>query len=107
MPWGPVERVGHAGGISVRAGTCKHMQTSPDLMLGSPPCCWARLAGVLDRKNIYSGSTILIKIYPALAPAIRGRDGVDAGRCIWMRLISTFLIGKHQCWARLLAVGHV
>ena len=52
--------------------------------------------GGLDRKNIYLGSTVLIKIYPALSPTIRGQDGVDASRCIWMRLIATFLIGKHQ-----------
>ena len=58
MPWGPVERVGHAGGNSVRAGTCKHMQTSPDLMLGSPPRCWAHLAGILDGEKMYSGSSI-------------------------------------------------
>jgi hypothetical protein len=62
MPWGPVERVGHAGGISVRAGACKHMQTSPDLMLGLPPCCWAHLAGFWIGQKIYSGSSILIKI---------------------------------------------
>ena len=58
MPWGPVERAGHAGGNSVRAGTCKHMQTSPDLMLGLPPHCWARLAGILDGEKMYSGSSI-------------------------------------------------
>ena len=58
MPWGPVERAGHAGGNSVRAGTCKHMQTSPDLMLGSPPHCWAHLAGILDGEKMYSGSSI-------------------------------------------------
>ena len=58
MPWGPVERAGHAGGNSVRAGTCKHMQTSPDLMLGSPPRCWGQLAGILDGEKMYSGSSI-------------------------------------------------
>ena len=64
-------------------------------MLGLPPHCWAHLVGVLDRKNIYLGSTVLIKIYPALSPTIRGQDGVDVSRCSWMRL-GTFLIGKHQ-----------
>ena len=58
MPWGPVGRAGHAGGNSVRAGACKHMQTSPDLMLGSPPRCWAHLAGILDGEKMYSGSSI-------------------------------------------------
>ena len=58
MPRGPVGRAGHAGGNSVRAGTCKHMQTSPDLMLGSPARCWGQLAGVWDREKIYSGSSI-------------------------------------------------
>ena len=96
MPWGPVGRVGHAGGISVRAGTCKHMQTSPDVMLGPAPHCWAHLAGVSGGEKIYSGSTILIKIYPALSPIIRGRDGVDVSRCIWMRLIEHINKCKHH-----------
>ena len=96
MPWVPVERAGHAGGNSVRAGACKHMQTSPDLMLGLPPHCWGCLAGVLDRKKIYSGSTVLIKIYPALSAAIRGREGVDCSRRIRMRLLPSFLFGKHH-----------
>ena len=46
MPWVPVQRAGSTGGNSGRAGSYKYMQTSPDLMLGAPPCCWARLAGV-------------------------------------------------------------
>ena len=65
-------------------------------MLGLPPHCWAHLVGVLDKEKKYLGSTVLIKNYPALSPTIRGGDGVDASRCIWMRLIATFLIGKHQ-----------
>ena len=96
MPWGPVGKAGQAGGNSVRAGMCKQMQTSPDLMLSLPPRRWARLAGVMDRKNIYSGSTILIKIYPALSPIIRGWDGVDVSRCIWMRLIDHINRCKHH-----------
>ena len=63
--------------------TYKYMQTSPDLMLGLPPPCWARLAGVLDGEKIYSGSTGLIKIYAALSATIEG-DGVDVSSCIWM-----------------------
>ena len=46
MPWVPIERVRSGGGNSGRVGRCKHMQTSPELMLGAPPHCWARLAGV-------------------------------------------------------------
>ena len=87
-----------------------YWEASSVLMLGSPPCCWARLAGVLDREKIYSGSTIIIKFYPALSSAIRGRDGVDASRCIWMRLIATFLIEKHhqiQCSGALLTIEHI
>ena len=57
MPWGLVGRAGHAGGNSVRAGTCKQMQISPDLMLGSPPRYWARLAGILGGEKMYSGSS--------------------------------------------------
>jgi len=48
-----VGRVGHAGGISVRAGACKHVQTSPDLMLGLPPHCWAHLAGFWMGQKLY------------------------------------------------------
>jgi len=73
-----------------------YWEASSILMLGLLPHCWVHLAGVLDREKKYSGSTVLIKIYPALSPPIRGGDGVDASRCIWMRLIATFLIGKHQ-----------
>jgi hypothetical protein len=40
--------------------------------------------------------TILIKIYPALSPTIRGWDRVDVSRCIWMGLLAAFLIGKHH-----------
>ena len=66
------------------------------LMLGWSPRCWARLAGVLDGKYIYSGSTMLIKKNSALSAAIGGRDGVDGRRCSWMTLLLTFLIGKHH-----------
>ena len=30
-------------------------------------------------EKLYSGSTIIIKIYPALSLAIGGRDGMDGG----------------------------
>src|SRR6266446_550487 len=96
MLWVPVGRAGPSGGNCGRAGLHKHMQTSPDVMMGWAPCCWGHLAGVLDGEKIYLGSTVLIKIYPALSPTIRGWDGVDVSRSIWMRLIATFLIGKHQ-----------
>jgi hypothetical protein len=33
---------------------------------------------------MYSGSTILLKIYPALSAAMGGQDRVDGSRCIWM-----------------------
>ena len=65
-------------------------------MLGLPPHCWAHLVGILNGEKKYLGSTVLIKIYPALSPTIRGWDGMDVSRCIWMRLIATFLIRKHQ-----------
>ena len=75
MPWVLDERVGHAGGNSVRAGMCKYMQTSPELILGALIHCWAQLAGVSGGEKIHSGSSIIIKIYPALSLAIRGRIG--------------------------------
>jgi hypothetical protein len=84
MLWVPVERVGSAGGNSGRAGSCKHVQTSPDLMLGAPPHCWAHLAGVSGREKTYLGSWMIINIYPTLSAAIGGQDGVDAGGALWM-----------------------
>ena len=41
--------------------------------------CWVQLAGVSGGEKPYSGSTIIIKIYPALSLAIGGRDGMDGG----------------------------
>jgi len=54
------------------------------------------LAGVSGAEKMYSGSGIIIKIYPALSPTVGRRGGVDASRCIWMWLVSTFLFGKHE-----------
>ena len=62
----------------------KYMQTSPDLILGLPPRCGARLAGVLDGEKIYSGSTGLIKIYATLSATIEGAGWGDVSSCIWM-----------------------
>ena len=84
MPWMPDGRAGRAGGNSVRAGICKHMQTSPELILGALIHCWAHLAGVSGGEKTYAGSSIIIKIYPALSPSIGGRDGMDAGGALWM-----------------------
>ena len=103
----PVERAGSAGGNSGRAGSCKHVQISPDLMLGAPPCCWARLAGVSGGEKTYLGSSILINIDPALSAAIGGRDGVDAGGGHWMTC-SNYRT-RHPLWlsGRFLAVGRI
>jgi len=84
MPWVPDERAGRVGGNSVRAGICKYVQTSPELMLGVLIHCWAHLAGVLGGGKMYSGSRIIIKIYPALSLAIAGRGGVDGSGALWM-----------------------
>ena len=90
-----------------------YWEASSVLMLGSHPRCWARLAGVLDGKNIYSGSTMLIKIYPTLSAAIGGRDRVDGRRCSWMTPHShlpywetspDLVLGCPLCWAQLAAV---
>jgi len=66
------------------AGTCKHMQTSPEWMLGALIHGWVQLAGVSGREKTYSGSSIIIKIYPALSLAIGGRDGMDCSGGHWM-----------------------
>jgi len=53
-------------------------------MLGALIHCWVQLAGVSGREKTYSGSSIIIKIYPALSLAIGGRDGMDCGGGHWM-----------------------
>jgi len=84
MLWVLDGRVGHAGGNSVRVGVCKYVQTSPELMLRALIHCWAHLAGVSGGGKMYSGSRIIIKIYPALSLAIVGWGRVDGGRRHWM-----------------------
>ena len=41
-------------------------------MLGVPIHCWVQLVGVWGREKTYLGSSIIIKIYPALSLAIGG-----------------------------------
>jgi hypothetical protein len=47
------------------------------MALQALPRCWAHLAGVLVGVKLYSGSSIIINIYPALSAAMggSGRDG--------------------------------
>ena len=45
--------------------------------VGGAYSLWAQWAGVLGEENLYSGSSIIIKIYPALSLAIGGQDGMD------------------------------
>ena len=52
-------------------------------MLGVLIHCWAQRAGVLGvggGGNLYSGSSIIIKIYSALSLAIGRQDGMDGSR---------------------------
>jgi hypothetical protein len=111
MPWVPVKRAGSAGGNSGRVGSCKHMQTPPDWMLGVPSCCWVHLAEILGREKTYLGSSILINIYPALSAAIGGRDRMDCSRALWMTCSNyrthhqSWLLGALPCcWAHLAGV---
>ena len=53
-------------------------------MLGALIHFWVQLAGVSGGEKTYTGSSILIKIYPTLSLAIRGRDGMDGGGGHWM-----------------------
>jgi hypothetical protein len=53
-------------------------------MLGVLIHCWVLLVGVSGGGKMYSGSSIIIKIYPALSLAIGGRDGMDGGGGHWM-----------------------
>jgi hypothetical protein len=48
-------------------------------MLGALIHCWVQLAGVSGGEKTYLGSSIIIKIYPALSLAIGGQDGMDGG----------------------------
>jgi len=43
-----------------------------------------QLAGVSGGENLYSGSSIIIIIYPALSLATGVRDGMDGGGALWM-----------------------
>ena len=53
-------------------------------MLGALIHCLVQLAGVSGGEKTYSGSGIIIKIYPALSLAIGGRDGMDCSGGHWM-----------------------
>ena len=53
------------------------------------------MAGVSGGEKIYSGSSIIIKIYPALSLAIGGWDRVDGGRGHWMTSSRRVLIIEH------------
>ena len=46
--------------------------------------CWVHLAGVSGEEKIYLGSSIIMKIYPAVSLVIGGRDGMDGRRRLWM-----------------------
>ena len=112
MPWVPDGRAGRTGGNSGRAGICKHMQISPELMLGALIHCWVHLVGVLGGEKTYSGSSIIIKFYPALSLAIGGRDGMDGGGGHWMthsnyrtRHQSWLSRALPRCWAHLAGVS--
>jgi hypothetical protein len=74
-------------------------------MLGALIHCWVHLAGVSGGGKTYLGSSIIIKIYPALSLAIRGRDGMDGGGGHWMT--HSNYRTRHQTWlsGRFLAVG--
>jgi hypothetical protein len=74
-------------------------------MLGALIHCWVHLAGVSGGEKTYSGSSIIIKIYPTLSLAIGGRDGMDGGGGHWMTCSNYRTC--HQSWlsGRFLAVG--
>ena len=65
-------------------------------MLGALIHCWVQLAGVLGGEKTYLGSSIIIKIYPALSLAIGGRDGMDGGGGHWMTC--SIIRTRHQSW---------
>ena len=71
------------------------------------PRCWVHLAGVLGREKKYLGSSIIIKIYPALSLVIGGRDGMDCRRRLWMTCSINRM--RHQSWRLgiVLVVGNI
>ena len=85
MPWVP-DGWGVQGVNLGEAGICKHVQTQlpPEWMLGALIHVWVHLAGVSGGEKTYLGSSIILKIYPAVSLAIGGRDGMDGRRRIWM-----------------------
>ena len=85
-------------------GSCKYIQISPELMLGALIRCWVQLAGVSGGEKTYSGSSIIIIIYPTLSLAIGGRDGVDGGGGHWMTH-SNYRTRHIMALRALLAVG--
>jgi len=76
--------------------TCKHHQNQCWACLFTVGCFWAHLAEVSGGENLYSGSRIIIIIYPARSLAIGGRDGVDGGGGHWMTR-SNYRT-RHQSW---------
>jgi hypothetical protein len=74
-------------------------------MLGALICCWVQLAGVLGGEKTYSGSSIIIKIYPALSLAIGGRDGMDGSGGHWMTCSNYRRDRQSWLYGRFLAVG--
>jgi hypothetical protein len=76
-------------------------------MLGALIHCWVQLAGVSGGEKTYLGSSIIIKIYPALSLAIGGRDRMDGGGGHWMT--HSNYRTRHQSWlsGRFLAVGRI
>jgi hypothetical protein len=76
-------------------------------MLGAPIHCWVQLAGPWGGKKTYLGSSIIIKIYPALSLAIGGGDGMDGGGGHWMTH-SNYRTRHQTCLSgRFLAVGYI
>ena len=65
-------------------------------MLGALIHCWVQLAGVSGGEKTYSGSRIIIKIYPALFLATGERDGMDGGGEHWMT--HSNYRTRHQSW---------
>jgi len=57
--------------------------------------CWVQLAGVSGGET-YTGSSILIKIYPTLSLAIGGRDRMDGSGGHWMT--HSNYRTRHQSW---------
>jgi hypothetical protein len=76
-------------------------------MLNALIHCWVQLVGVSGGEKTYSGSSIIIIIYPALSLAIGGRDEMDGSGGHWMTCSNYRTCHQSWLYRHFLAVGYI